>query len=581
MKIFQTILLILGFCFSSDAQWRSYYPEGTSSNKNQQKIDNEKLRKDFKNCFFSAVKARSLENYDEALQQFQRCIKIDDKNPLPFYESATINAEKGNYEVALEQIKEAVNLDPKNRWYCLLNAKIAFNQQDFLNAAMQYRRLITLEPGNEELYYMLAETHIYSNNFKKAIKVYEELELHKGVDKTLSMQKHQLYRQINDIKGAIKELKKISDRFPEDIELMEILSELHLLNDEKEKAFELFKKIAIINPNNGRIHLTLADYYRENGDNEKSYKELKLAFKSTELDIDTKIRILISYYQLILINEELKVQAYQLAEILLLTHPEELKARAVYADILYTDNQYQKAKEQYILILQKDKKKSEVWSQVLFIQAEQNDFEGMWKTSEEALEYFAADPLFYYFNGISKKWFKNYEEAINSLEIGVEFVVENNNLLVEFYSSLGDCYHMQKIHKTSDNYYEKALEIDSNNTTVLNNYAYYLSLRRVDLERAKQMSYRSNELELESATFQDTYAWILYQLKEYNIAKEWLLKALLNGGDENPVVVEHYGDVLYKLGEFSESLNQWKKAKKIGGDSNLLIKKIKDGILYE
>ena len=581
MKFFNTILLVVCFCVSSDAQWRSYYPDGTSSKKTHQKIDNEKAKKEFDQSFFAAIKSRSLENYDEALQHFQKCIKIDNKNPIPFYESSAINAENGNYEIALEQIKEAVKLDPKNRWYCLLNAKIAFNTQEFLTAAALYKKLIVLEPGNEELYYLLADTYIYSNNFKKAIKVYDDLELHKGVDKMLSMQKHQLFRQLNDITGAINELNKMSKKYPQDIEVMEILAELYLLNDEKERAFEAFKKIAKINPNNGRIHLTLADYYREKGDNEASYKELKLAFESKDLDIDTKVRILISYYQLMLINEEMREQAYELAQILISTHPNKLKARAVYGDILYTDNKYQEAKEQYSIILDKDKTKREVWSQVLFIQAEQGDFEGMMKTSEMALEYFATEPLFYYFNGISKKWNKDYEGAINSLKIGVDFVVENKKLLLEFYSSLGDLYNVQKKHIKSDDYYEKALELDSNNTIVLNNYAYYLSVRGVNLEKAKKMSFRSNEIEPENATFQDTYAWILYKLKEYSAARQWLLKALLNGGEENPVIVEHYGDILFKLGDVSESLEQWKKAKKLGGNSNLLNKKIEDKILYE
>ena len=255
----------------------------------------------------------------------------------------------------------------------------------------------------------------------------------------------------------------------------------------------------------------------------------------------------------------MRSQAYELAEILIKTHPEDLKARAVLADILYTNNQYQKAKEQYLIVLEKDKSKTQVWSQVLFIQAEQNDFEGMLKTSKEALEYFPADPLLYYFNGASNKGLKNYDAAINSLEIGVEFVVDNQNLLLEFYSSLADLYHTTKKHKLSDEHYEKALEIDSNNVLVLNNYAYYLSVRKINLERAKEMSFRCNELEVDNGTYQDTYAWVLYQLKEYELAKKWLLKALLNGSDKSPVVVEHYGDILYKLGEVGEAIDQWKK----------------------
>ena len=85
----------------------------------------------------------------------------------------------------------------------------------------------------------------------------------------------------------------------------------------------------------------------------------------------------------------------------------------MYADILYTDNNFQEAKEQYLIVLEKDKTKPEVWSQVLFIQAEQSDFSGMLNTSDEALTYFPTDPLFYYFNGVSNKWFKNYDIAIH------------------------------------------------------------------------------------------------------------------------------------------------------------------------
>jgi len=383
------------------------------------------------------------------------------------------------------------------------------------------------------------------------------------------------------MKGAIKELQSILNAFPDDIEAMEILSELYLLNDEKEKAFELFKKIAVLAPENGRIHLTLADYYRENGENETSYNELKLAFKSTKLNIDTKVRILISYYQLIALNPEMSLQAHELSEIMISVHPNDIKARSVYADILYTDNQFQEAKEQYLSILEQDKSKSQIWSQVLFIQAEQNDFEGLLKTSNEALEYFPTDPLFYYFNGVSNKRFKNYDDAINSLEMGVEFVIDNQNLLLEFYSSLADAYHATKAHKLSDAFYEKVLAVDSNNILVLNNYAYYLSVRKVNLERAKVMSFKCNELEQNNGTYQDTYAWILYEMGDYADANIWMQKSLTNGGDKSAVVVEHYGDILYKLGEVKLAVEQWKRAKELGEGSKELAKKITEGKLYE
>ncbi len=580
MRLFILILLV-GLNLSAYSQWRSYYPEAKLSKKEKEKIDNEKNMQKFSNDFFAALKAKSLEDYDDALQYFGKCQKTNPKHPLPFYQSAIINAARGNLDIAVDQVMTAVKLEPDNKWYLLLYAQILFDKRDFINAATQYKKLINIEPNNEELYLNLADSYIYADQIRRAITTYNNLEKQKGINKTLSLLKHSLYRQLNDLDAAIKELRILLRKFPDDVEAMELLTELYLLNNKKEKAFELFKAISIVSPDNGRIYLTLAEYYRDRGDADSSYINLKLAFNSKTLDIDSKIRVMLSYYELIDKGEKIKNQAFELAEILIKTHTDNLKSRAVFADLLYIDNQYQKAKEQYLIILQTDKSKNAIWNQVLFIQAEQNDFEGILKISEEALEYFPADPLFYYFNGLANRYFENYSQAIISLETGVEFVVENQKLLLELFALLADIYHTQDQHDLSDNYFEKVLAIDSNNIIALNNYAYYLALRKVSLQKAKKLSFRCNVLAPDNGTYQDTYAWVLYALKEYKEAEKWLLKALLNGGEQSAVIVEHYGDVLFKLGEKEKAFTQWRRAKSIGGASDYLNKKIEQGILYD
>ena len=576
-----TILLLCLINIHAFAQWKSYYPEKKISKKEVEKQDDRKNKHNFQNNLFLALKAKSLQDYSVALKYFQKCINLDNSQPVPFYESAIINNQEGLFDLAIDQIEEAIKLDNSNRWYILAYADILLSNNNFKQAAYQYKKLIKKEPGNEELYLILAETYIYDNDLIKSINVYNDLEKYKGIDRIISMQKHKLYRELNNLNGAISELVNLLKEFSDDIEAMEILTELYLLNDEKEKAFELFKKIAVLAPENGRIHLTLADYYRQSGDINKSYKELKLAFESKKLGFDTKIKILVSYYQLIAINNEMRSQAYELANILIVTHPNKIEARGVYADILYTDNKLQEAKEEYLLVLDKDKNNRQIWSQVLFIQAEQSEFEEMQITSEEALQYFPSEPLFYYFNGVSNKWFKKYEDAILSLETGLEFLVDNKMLLLEFYSSLADSYHSINKHNLSDEYYEKALAIDPENTLVLNNYAYYLSIRKLNLEKAKKMSYKCNEIEPNNSTYEDTYAWILYQLKEYKLAKEWMIKSLKNGGNKSAVILEHYGDILFQLSDTENAIIYWKKAQEIGGKKEKLNKKISNKKLYE
>jgi len=574
------IIVFCLFSFQVFSQFKSNYfkKDIQEDREKEKKEDNKRL---YESYFFSALKAKSLENYNEALRNFQSCIKVNKKEPAAFYESALINKNKEHLDLAEEQIKTAIRLEKNNRWYQLAYAEILFKKQNFKGAAEVYNKLKHVEPGNEELYYLLADTYIYDNEFLQAISVYNDLEESKGVDKMISMQKYKLYMQIQKIKPAIEELLRLIEKNPSDIETLEILSEAYLLNDEKTKAFDIFKKIGIIDPKNGRIHLTLADYYRENGDNNQSFEELKLAFKSSNLKVHTKVQILASYFQILSLNDTMIKQANELSKILIETHKENPKAHAIYADILYAQNKFQEAKEHYLIVLEKDKTKIQAWTQVLFIQAEQQDFSGMLEVSTEALTYFPIDPLFYYFNGMSNKWFKKNEAAISSLELGVEFVVDNEMLLLEFYSSLADLHHTAGNHKKSDEFYEKVLEIDSENLLVLNNYAYYLSVRKVKLEKAKKMSWKCNNLEEGNATYQDTYSWILYQLSNYEAAKEWIKKALLNGGNTSAVIVEHYGDILYKLGDKEGAFFQWKTAKDLGEGSKFLIQKIKEGRLYE
>lgn len=79
----------------------------------------------------------------------------------------------------------------------------------------------------------------------------------------------------------------------------------------------------------------------------------------------------------------------------------------------------------------------------------------------------------------------------------------------------------------------------------------------------------------------DTYAWILFQSDKFNLAKEWLEKAIKTGGEKNGIILEHYGDVLFKLNEVEKALEYWKKSKASGRSSEKIDKKIADKNIYE
>ncbi len=160
---------------------------------------------------------------------------------------------------------------------------------------------------------------------------------------------------------------------------------------------------------------------------------------------------------------------------------------------------------------------------------------------------------------------------------------ENDKQALEnMYEVLADAYHSNKQDEQSDKAFDKALVLDPNNASVLNNYSYFLSERGKRLDEAEKMSKKSLELRPEEATFLDTYGWILYKKGEFEKAKEYVQQAINKmGPGADATLYDHLGDIYYKLNEKGKALEFWKTAKDKGADDSLIDKKIKEGKLYE
>ena len=577
--------IILFFVFvhlTTYGQWKSHYPE---NKKNKKTVLSKEKKQDnnihFNNLFFNGIKQKSLENYDVAIDLFNKCIETKPHKIEPYYQISLIKKSLNKFSDAKLYSSKTLELKTTNIWHHRNHAEILFLNQDFDNAANQYSEIVKREPKNEFNYYKLADTYIYNQKYLKAISVYDDLEKKKGVDKMISMQKHKLYLQLKDFNKATKCLEVLSNSFPNDLEVLQILAEAYLLTNDKEKAIIVFKSISEKDPKNGQVHLTLANFHRDNGDLDKSFSELKLAFRSDKISIETKLAILSSYLPIINTNDTIKNQAFELAEILKKSDFNNSGTYAVFGDLYYATGNKILAKKNYKKSLLIDQNLQAVWTQVLFLEVEGANYDSLLLYSKNALSYFPSEPLYYYFYGVSCSFFKQFDKSKEALESGIGFVFDNPSLYSEFQSSLADTYHSLELFSKSDSLYEKILQQNPNNIIVLNNYSYYLSLRKHKLERAEEMSRRCNDLEPNNGTYQDTYAWILYCLDDYKLALEWIKKALKNGSDKSPVVVEHYGDILFRLGLKEEALEKWLLSKSLGSESLILENKIKNEKLLE
>ena len=532
--------------------------------------------------FFNANKEKILGNLNNAADLFAEVIRKDGGNHAAMYELANIYAEQKKYSDALFFIRTAYKLDPKNAWYAMSFAEILQKNGKFDESASVYEQLLKDKPDRLDYYFEWASALIYANKLQDAIRVLDKLEGIIGVNKDVVMQKQRLYMQLGKSDKAISEVQKLIDENPKDPQAYGMLAELYQNMGQKEKALEVYNKVLEIDPENPYIHLSLADFYRTNGDKDKSIEELKKAFGNKKLDVDTKIQILASYYALLELHPEMKDQALEMSKLLIEANPEEPRAHAVYGDFLIQDKQYEKALDEYVLAKKLGAKEFTVAQQLMFLESQLQRWDSLAKESEEAVSNFPDQPLGYFFNGLANLQKKKFADAVKSLNTGVKLIVDNKNLEGQFYSSLGEAYNELKDYTKSDENYDKALELNPKDANVLNNYAYFLSVRGDKMDKAEKMSMESNALEPDQGSYEDTYGWIMYKQGKYSDAKVWTEKSLSHGSDKSATVLEHYGDILYKLGDTNKAFEYWQKAKNAGeGYSEFLDKKLESRKLIE
>ena len=451
----------------------------------------------------------------------------------------------------------------------------------YKDVAEVYRNLQKAHPNAAEYYYKLAVSEIQAGEDAQAIQTYDQVEEKFGFNEDISLNKIQECEKIKNYVVAEQEIQKLIKKNPAAPQYIDMLGNLYELEGKEDKAFEMYQKMEITSPHDPMVHLSLADYYRTKRNDKQSFVELKLAFAEPALDIDTKIRILYGFYSVSNGYDTLNTEALQLCDYMVKATPAEPKAHKMYGDFLLRNNELKKAQEQYEITLSEDSSKYSLWNQLLRVDEIMNDFVSMAEVSKGAMGLFPTNPRPYLDNGLANIQLKKFDEALSSLNKGLNYVIDDSAISDGFYSLIGDASNAIKHYASSDSAYEEALKMNPNDNGVLNNYSYYLSLRDTNLSRAAEMSKKSNRLAPNNSNYEDTYSWIFYKMGKYQDAKDWEEKALQNGGRSHSDMLDHYGDILYKLGDKEQAVEYWQKAKDAGLQSDLLERKIRDKQLYE
>ncbi|MDL2231196.1 hypothetical protein LJB85_00460 [Porphyromonadaceae bacterium OttesenSCG-928-L07] len=526
----------------------------------------EKSRVEFDYSFLEGIGNKISGNMSVAMGWFDNCLKIYPGSSAVKYEIANILLVGEDYNGALYMAREAVAGNPGNLWYKLFLANVLQKKAMIEEAGKVYAEIISKYPEKEEYYLLEANLYISIEKWQKAIEVLNRYEKTFGVNELISFEKIKLYTKLDDTKQISAELTKLITKYPERSEYLSLLADLYFTYDQDKKGLKILNDLLKKDPDNGYVHLFLADYYMSRKKYQEADKHTQKAFLSHELDNSYKIQYVLNLmvnYDSTQVSES-TIDGY--VDILIKNYSDDLSVRILYSDFLRKDGKVNEAREQLEFVLSKDKDNYIVWEDLLLICNELVDTSCMYEKSVEMIQYFPDRFLPYAMAGIASVLRDQYTNAVDFFNDGLQLADENMYMKAQFYSYLGDCYYQLDSVEKAFEMYDHVLKITPDDLGVLNNYAYYLSLREEQLDKAEDMSSKTVLEEPDNATFLDTYAWVLFKRKDYSQALYYIKKAFEKEEDPSGVLYEHYGDILFMNNRKEEALEMWKKAKELGGE---------------
>ena len=542
-------------------------------------------KRKFDYFYLEALRLKENDKHGEAYAALQYALKIDSTSSAAWALLANYYLFLSQDSSAVDALQKAVKYSPQNFDYKVSLAEIYRETGRLAESTELYKSLAADHPEKPELHFYLSDLYLKQNQIDKAIQSLDALENTIGMNEALSMQKYKLYLAVEQTEKAVNELEKLAAKNPLEAKYQILIGDFYLENDKPDKAWIYYEKARKIDPRNPYYVVSMSNYYEKKGDTEAAAKEIESALKNRLLDVDTKISILGKYIGNRLSNKKDIDAANALFKTLMEQHSQERELNLMYGQFLLSQERWDEARFQLQVVTESDPENLLAWRLLMNIAIKEENPDEIIRICNSALAVFPDNSEFYFYKGAAYYQLKNYPEALAVFQEGVQSIPgEEKATLSNFYSQIGDLYYLLNKKKEAYQSYDKSLEYNENNTAALNNYAYFLSLDKEQLDKAERMSSKCLKMQPNESTYIDTYAWIFFQKGNYSLAKFYIESAISNGGEKSPDVLEHYGDILYKTGNTDKAVEQWEKALKIkkeGDDTVLLKKKIENRMYYE
>ena len=410
----------------------------------------------------------------------------------------------------------------------------------------------------------------------KAVATYNRIEVAEGKNVGITSRKIRAYSAIKDSANIINELNAILESSPNSSEYNVFAGQIYDYLGDENKALWHLNKACELDPTNGNAFFQRANYYLVIGDSIAYDNEVFNVLKHDDLDLEAKLQLLTGYIRELYNDPTQQGRIEELLSVLLEQHPHQYHIHELYSAYLATIKDFPRAAEQLSYALDIDPSNENTWIQYISLCSQTYDAKIVNDAVNRGIHYFPDNPVILYQAGLSQQLLYNDDEALKYFHRTIS-LSDNNLLLSSAYCSIGDI--LQKNKKipcdSVSQYYELSLNANPDNLLTLNNYAYYLATQETDLDKAERMSARAVTEDPENINSLDTYAWIFFKKKNYEMARQHIETALKYEEEPSAELHHHAGDIYFMCGEPEMALEHWEQALAIEPNNELLQKKVK------
>jgi len=416
--------LVLGILLFSTVSFAQTEPDSIALAKNE-----------FEDHFFEALKQKGIENYDKAIIEIEKCLSTQPSNPVLHHELGKNLLALKKYPEAQRAFQKAVDLNPKERWYWNGLYDVFYETKDYQQSIVVVQKLIEFDKNFQD---DLVSLYMYTRQFDKALALIEEMERTSNISQMMETYKLQILSESQSRKPQKEQLEAAIVKYPQVEENYIQLIYLYSESNQEEKALEVAKKLEQNIPNSDWAQVSLFKFHLNNGNGEKAAQAMHIALNSSKIETKIKHRILNEF--LIFVNntntfdKELEKAVDYFGDDTSVNVSKEIgiffrNKKKTDKAIYYFERSLMKQKDDILVI-----------ELLLEAYADKNQFDKVSRKADDFLELYPTHARLYFYAGLAQNQLKNYKKAITILNSGMDFVVDDIDLEINFNIQLGEAY---------------------------------------------------------------------------------------------------------------------------------------------